>query len=505
MNSAGLKYLDCSHNLLTTDALHEFLRGGDNGGHPLLEELHCSYNMMESEWNLSDYSFSQTLRTLNCSNNQLKIINVKGMNALRTLLAGGQTMLRIDALSSAPSLEWLAINGTSYSYNLLNELSASQRNQLKGLDISQSGIYNYTNIQDLLYNLPNLRQFFAVECNILETFNLSQNSQLTEIDVTKNLIDTIIYASYQPNFYSYLNVCGNRLTAMNVLPSWMLDCSHNNILTLDFNTYNIPLMVNCSHNQITSLDMSNWNGNPDSAPYLLVNNNVNNAVYGTLLDSPRYLEWFVSHYDVDDDDISVRYRMNEGCGQFHNNGKKVPSYYDSEGHHFFYLDRNNSIVQQYNYTVLDDKLRDGFDYTQMTLLTGGVDTTASVGPIILMSSDPDDTFGRITYRHLTGFNGEVFYGTEENLKDYIYGRDYNISYQAPRRVGEENVDYTNLEFYVDWYDGFVDVKTIKEDSKVAKVLYFNTLGICSEQPFEGVNIVVTRYNDGTTRTTKVVR
>lgn len=35
--------------------------------------------------------------------------------------------------------------------------------------------------------------------------------------------------------------------------------------------------------------------------------------------------------------------------------------------------------------------------------------------------------------------------------------------------------------------------------------FYNAQGMMSDQPFDGVNIVVTRYSDGTTRTTKVVR
>ena len=41
--------------------------------------------------------------------------------------------------------------------------------------------------------------------------------------------------------------------------------------------------------------------------------------------------------------------------------------------------------------------------------------------------------------------------------------------------------------------------------EVVDVIYYNTLGMESKTPFDGINIVVTRYSDGTTTTTKVVR
>lgn len=40
---------------------------------------------------------------------------------------------------------------------------------------------------------------------------------------------------------------------------------------------------------------------------------------------------------------------------------------------------------------------------------------------------------------------------------------------------------------------------------IQEIQYYNTLGMMSHKPFEGVNIVVTRYSNGTTTTTKIVK
>ena len=40
---------------------------------------------------------------------------------------------------------------------------------------------------------------------------------------------------------------------------------------------------------------------------------------------------------------------------------------------------------------------------------------------------------------------------------------------------------------------------------IESVTYVNSLGMTSDKPFDGINVVITRYTDGTTRTTKVVR
>ena len=77
--------------------------------------------------------------------------------------------------------------------------------------------------------------------------------------------------------------------------------------------------------------------------------------------------------------------------------------------------------------------------------------------------------------------------------------------RAPLRVGETNVDYTNLEFYVDWQAIPTSVTELTDQASVVGKDYYNALGVHSSEPFEGVNIVVTRYSNGTTRTSKMVK
>lgn len=49
------------------------------------------------------------------------------------------------------------------------------------------------------------------------------------------------------------------------------------------------------------------------------------------------------------------------------------------------------------------------------------------------------------------------------------------------------------------------ITTINSDAQVESVRYYNVAGIESSKPFAGMNIVVTRYTDGSTTTSKVVR
>lgn len=49
------------------------------------------------------------------------------------------------------------------------------------------------------------------------------------------------------------------------------------------------------------------------------------------------------------------------------------------------------------------------------------------------------------------------------------------------------------------------VENVSADKAVAGVKYVNLAGMTSDKPFDGVNVVVTSYTDGTTSTTKVVK
>ena len=50
-----------------------------------------------------------------------------------------------------------------------------------------------------------------------------------------------------------------------------------------------------------------------------------------------------------------------------------------------------------------------------------------------------------------------------------------------------------------------DVKTIKGNREVKSVKYVNVAGMVSDKPFEGVNIIITEYTDGSRSTVKQMR
>ena len=49
------------------------------------------------------------------------------------------------------------------------------------------------------------------------------------------------------------------------------------------------------------------------------------------------------------------------------------------------------------------------------------------------------------------------------------------------------------------------VKEVKSEAQVASVTYYNIVGMSSDKPFSGINVVVTHYTDGTATTSKVIK
>ncbi|MBR6284945.1 MAG: choice-of-anchor D domain-containing protein [Muribaculaceae bacterium] len=81
---------------------------------------------------------------------------------------------------------------------------------------------------------------------------------------------------------------------------------------------------------------------------------------------------------------------------------------------------------------------------------------------------------------------------------------------APRRVkkGDANssTNYTLVPVGNSVSDEIITgVADVNANGQVESVTYVNAAGIKSDKPFDGINIVVTRYTDGTVSTTKVVK
>ena len=71
-------------------------------------------------------------------------------------------------------------------------------------------------------------------------------------------------------------------------------------------------------------------------------------------------------------------------------------------------------------------------------------------------------------------------------------------------TGDNMPMYYVVETTLDWTDITTGINEINAANEVSRT-YVNAQGIQSDKPFNGMNIVITRYSDGSTRTTKVMK
>ncbi len=117
------------------------------------------------------------------------------------------------------------------------------------------------------------------------------------------------------------------------------------------------------------------------------------------------------------------------------------------------------------------------------------------------------TFGARKIRTSGSQNGDVNDGTIEELPMTFRVRLY-FTPENTSKAGEQDKTFYIAEYTTDFSikggiaTGIVDVMNAKQ---VVGEKYYNPAGIESDTPFKGVNIVVTRYSDGSTTTTKILK
>lgn len=138
----------------------------------------------------------------------------------------------------------------------------------------------------------------------------------------------------------------------------------------------------------------------------------------------------------------------------------------------------------------------------------------------------ETNYGELQY---TGLNEDTFAKTNPKVPFTLYDTFEAVTSKpsaAPGlkaygdMVNIEDVKYTVALYVKDDASGKYYVKTdeitpatsirtgistVKTGAQVESVRYYNTIGVESSEPFNGVNIVVTRYSDGNTITSKMIR
>ena len=128
------------------------------------------------------------------------------------------------------------------------------------------------------------------------------------------------------------------------------------------------------------------------------------------------------------------------------------------------------------------------DKGTITLLNGVVDNKSQEGETVTFTAEPVDGYDveSITLTNIT--TGDV-----TTISPIREGNEYSFVMPASDVLVTAN------------FMQHTAISSIDNSNQVSSIEYINPAGVRSNKPFSGMNIIVTRYTDGTTTTTKAVK
>ena len=102
---------------------------------------------------------------------------------------------------------------------------------------------------------------------------------------------------------------------------------------------------------------------------------------------------------------------------------------------------------------------------------------------------------------------ELAFGAKVNTTIEFVVRFYYkvVGANFTRDLNDDQPLYYVVEARLPWNNIPTGVAEINNANTEVSKTYYNAQGVKSDKPFDGVNIVITRYSDGSTKTTKVIR
>ena len=200
-----------------------------------LASLNCSSNQLT----VLDISKNTALKTLQCSSNQLTILDVSKNTALKTLQCSFNQLTALDA-SNNTALIYL-----NCSSDQLTILDLSQFSALTSLTLDKS-------INPLItLDLSILTALTTLICRGtgITTLNVSKNTALTNLDCASNQLTTL--NTINNTALTSLNCSSNQLTTLNATNNTALtslDCSSNQLTTLNVTNNTALTSLNCYSN-----------------------------------------------------------------------------------------------------------------------------------------------------------------------------------------------------------------------------------------------------------------
>lgn len=407
--------------------------------------------------NLKGIQYFTALTTLRCGDNSITSdkFDISALTELDTLICSNNNLSSID-FSKNTKLKQLYCGSQKVT---MSSIDVSMLEDLRFLSVIQTGLSS-----------------LDVSKNTKLTYLSCYRNPLTALDVSKNIELEELYVyrcAENGGGLTELDVRNNKklkilmchvkyLKAIDVssLPDLEnFQCHENQLTVLDLSNNSKLTMLVCRNNQLTELDLSKQ----------------------TLLTDAN-----CDYYD------QVRNVTAQTFKITHENG-------DYDVYYYFRLDDNKGSVDE---STLVETMTAGnyrqeesrFDWSRVLAWDSGGEVIVGSRRVTVPSGTvtPSDVYGNILLLNQYDVSGNTASGSVK----YTYD------------VGKSTA--TAGAFTINWSapadpETITGVGEVKGGSQVLSSTYHNLTGMQSDKPFSGVNIVVTRYSDGTVRTTKQLR
>ena len=209
---------------------------------------------------IEDFS---ALTSLDCSDNQLTLLNISQNTSLTELYCSNNQLTDLDVTNLSNLIRLWCFNNQLSSLNVTQNLDLislrCENNQLTNLDTS-----NNTNLNVLVCEQNQINTLNLANNMVLNRFQCG-NNLLSNLDVSTNT--NLSYLSCEQNQLADLNLANNSRLAV-------LLCFNNDLIELDLSQNFSLTDLNCSNNELCGLNIKNGNNtnvilmNFDSNPVL---------------------------------------------------------------------------------------------------------------------------------------------------------------------------------------------------------------------------------------------
>ncbi len=476
-----------------------------------------------------DVTHNPNLETLYIQKNQLGEIDLSQNTALKSLYIQGGNIAEID-LSKNTALESLNLDNLKLSavditpLQQLQTLVVYNMTDITAIDLAQNPALVTVQLNNLgitaidVTKNPELFKLIIQGCKSLTgDVNLSQNTKINEFELIGNQYSQANKAIVVKGLNGTKSLSQIRTAYINFEGN-LLDLTGDTNLTwaslISCNIYEL-LVKGC-----TNLTNMNLTGNSLSAIDLEGVDNI------TVLNSPAeanncgHLGVRVIRPEVSFDGWTYRIYLRLGDQAYMDEKLLVDRLIEP----YTGASWNSKTGVKFNYEWDKGERHTDFDVTRATFVEGDYKTvetetgtktypmlvhgtkafnateSSSVKGDILLLDEILEADVPMTSGHPAPITIPVHYTYQTNYPGesaVINGTDYVETIQQWPMTVNAQIILTK--------DVVTAVKEVKSEAQVASVTYYNIVGMSSDKPFSGINVVVTRYTDGTATTSKVIK